>query len=101
MSPGGLRAGGTGHSAGPGLTGCSGRVRSLLRAIPVKPDSSVAHCGTSVGSRWSTDVPCVPKPGMTWIHLSCCVWGEAGGLQHSQILLRSDLAPGTLISQNP
>lgn len=75
MSPGGRRGGGTGHTLGSGLTGCSGRARSLLGALLVKPDSSIALCGTSVGSKQSRDVPCVPRPGMTWIHLSRCVLG--------------------------
>lgn len=85
---------------GTGLTGCSGRVRSLLGSVLVKPDSSVALCGTSVGSRWSRDVPC-PQ---AWHYLDTPVplcWGGAGGLQHSQILLMSDLAPGTQTPQSP
>lgn len=86
---------------GTGLTGFSGRVRSRLGSVLVKPDSSVALCGTSVGSRWSRDVPCVPRPGTTWIHLSHSVGGRAGGLKHSQILLMSDLAPGTQTPQSP
>lgn len=63
---------------GTGLTGFSGRVRSRLGSVLVKPDSSVALCGTSVGSRWSRDVPC-PQ---AWHYLDTLVpqrWGQGRG----------------------